>query len=48
MDEIAGPAAPYVKDAELRVHERACEEEGLVIFDNIATMGAEVSIRVKR
>ena len=48
MDEMAGPAAAYLKDAELRVYERACEDEAFVIFDDIATMGAEVSIRVKR
>lgn len=48
MDEVAGPAAAYVKDAELRVHERASEDESLVVFGNIATMGAEVAIQAKR
>ena len=48
MDEIAGPSAAYIKDAELRAYERACEIESFVIFDNIATMGAEASIRAKR
>jgi hypothetical protein len=37
-----------VKDAELRVYERASEAEALVIFDDIATMGSEVSIKAKR
>ena len=48
MDEMAGTAAAYVKEAQLRVYERACEDEALVIFDDIATMGADVSIRIKR
>jgi hypothetical protein len=48
MDEKCGPSAAYVKDNELRLYERACECEAFVIFDDIATMGAEVSIQIKR
>lgn len=48
MDEMAGPSAQYVKDSELRTHERNCELESLVIFDNIATMGPDAAIQVKR
>jgi len=48
MDKVAGPAASYVKDSELRQHERACEVESFQIFDNIANMGPRASIMSKR